>query len=100
MSQAERGHSRSITGLLRFRRAKGDYLERVKALVDFDMLRSALEAAVPRVIRVIGFPNQIFDDSYASVYGPPSIAIGRTDQDHRSRLLTYIHPASSFGRKP
>ena len=34
--------------------AKGDDLERVKALVDFDMFRPALEAAVPRADRSKG----------------------------------------------
>ena len=34
--------------------AKGDDLERVKALVDFEMFRSALEAAVPRADRSKG----------------------------------------------
>ncbi len=34
--------------------AKGDDLERVKALVDFDMFRAALEAAVPRADRSKG----------------------------------------------
>ena len=30
--------------------AKGDDLERVKALVDFEMFRPSLEAAVPRAV--------------------------------------------------
>jgi transposase, IS5 family len=34
--------------------AKGDALERVKGLVDFEMFRSALEAAVPRADRSKG----------------------------------------------
>jgi IS5 family transposase len=34
--------------------AKGDDLERVKALVDFEMFRSALEAAAPRADRSKG----------------------------------------------
>lgn len=34
--------------------AKGDDLERVKALVDFEMFRAALEAAVPRAERSKG----------------------------------------------
>jgi transposase, IS5 family len=34
--------------------AKGDGLERVKALVDFEMFRPALEAAVPRADRLRG----------------------------------------------
>ena len=34
--------------------AKGDNLERVKALVDFEMFRPALEAAVPRADRSKG----------------------------------------------
>src|SRR5487761_129026 len=34
--------------------AKGDDLERVKALVDFEMFRSALEVAVPRADRSKG----------------------------------------------
>ena len=34
--------------------AKGDDLERVKALVDFEMFRAALEAAVPRADRSKG----------------------------------------------
>ncbi len=34
--------------------AKGDDLERVKALVDFEMFRAALEAAVPRSDRSKG----------------------------------------------
>ena len=34
--------------------AKGDNLERVKALVEFEMFRPALEAAVPRADRLKG----------------------------------------------
>ena len=34
--------------------AKGDDLERVKALVDFEMFRAALEAAAPRADRSKG----------------------------------------------
>ena len=37
--------------------AKGDDLERVKALVDFEMFRPALEAAVPRGRKAVGLPS-------------------------------------------
>jgi hypothetical protein len=39
---------------LRVLSAKGDDLERVKALVEFEMFRPALEAAVPRADRTKG----------------------------------------------
>jgi IS5 family transposase len=53
-------HGRSVAGFLDLDdrlaelSAKGDDLERVKALVDFDMFRPALEAAVPRADRSKG----------------------------------------------
>jgi transposase, IS5 family len=57
----ERGHGRSVAGLLRYLddrlaelSAKGDSPERVQALVDFEMFRVALEAAVPRADRSKG----------------------------------------------
>ena len=61
MAQWERGHGRSVAGSLfdlddRLAElsAKGDGLERVQALVDFEMFRPALEAAVPRADRSKG----------------------------------------------
>jgi IS5 family transposase len=36
--------------------AKGDDLERVKALVDFELFRAALETAVPRAEALQGWP--------------------------------------------
>ena len=43
-----------IDGRLRELSAKGDDLERIKGLVDFEMFRPALEAAVPRADRSTG----------------------------------------------
>ena len=60
MSQVERGHGEGNAGFfdvderLAELSAKGDDLERVKALVDFEMFRAALEAAVPRADRSKG----------------------------------------------
>ena len=50
--------------------AKGDDLERVKALVDFEMFRSALESAVPRADRSKG-GRPAFDHVLMFMYGCP-----------------------------
>jgi IS5 family transposase len=50
--------------------AKGDNLERLKTLVDFEMFRPALEAAVPRGARSKG-GRPAFDHVLMFMYGCP-----------------------------
>jgi hypothetical protein len=77
--------------------AKGDSLERVQALVDFEMFRVALEAAVPRAGRQAGLRSRA--DVQSADPSGDACAVGRAHgvPDQRPAVL-YALPRARIGR--